>query len=249
MFSVAICDNEAVICSSLEKTILEYEQIKYGKTKSNIEMFYDGNKLIEYITQGNRFDLIFLDIEMNGINGVEVGKYIRKQMNDYITQIVYISGKQQYAMELFQNQPLNFLLKPIDENEVINYLEVARRRLDHNGCFFEFMENREYYRIPCRDILYFEVQERKIRIITTSGIYYTYKKLNNVKEIVGKIASRDIENCDFISVHKSYYLNFIQVISYSYEEMKMSNGDIVPISRSNRKNIRDYVLNRRNKNE
>lgn len=237
MFSVAICDNEAVICSSLEKTILEYEQIKYGKTKSNIEMFYDGNKLIEYITQGNRFDLIFLDIEMNGINGVEVGKYIRKQMNDYITQIVYISGKQQYAMELFQNQPLNFLLKPIDEKRVIECLNLAIEKAEISNVFFEYSIQREHYRVLLKNIIYLQSDNKKIRMMLNDSEVEFKGKLSDYSAL--------LLNNNFLQIHKSYFVNYQYVARMRYESVTLSNGTVLPISQQYRKEVREMLMNKR----
>ncbi len=65
---------------------------------------------------GEYFGLIFLDIEMQYVNGIEAGKIIREKMKDELTKIVYISGSDNYAMELFQVRPLDFLIKPISKD-------------------------------------------------------------------------------------------------------------------------------------
>ena len=86
---IAICDDDKKICTQIESTLLEYAE----KFMQNIEVlvFFSGEDLIEYMNKGNIFQLIYLDIEMKKMNGVDVGKYIRKILKDYATEIVYIS--------------------------------------------------------------------------------------------------------------------------------------------------------------
>ena len=92
------------------------------RRKTGIEMetefFYSGESLYNAIAkQGYIFDLILLDIELMMMNGVQVGQKIREELNNDIVQIVYISGKESYAMELFDIRPLNFLIKPVDRKK------------------------------------------------------------------------------------------------------------------------------------
>ena len=71
-----------------------------------------------------QYDIIFLDIMLPQMDGVELGSYIRNVKNDNYTQIVYISSETSYAMELFEVRPLNFLIKPLDEKKIQKVLEL-----------------------------------------------------------------------------------------------------------------------------
>ena len=112
---IAICDDDINIQFTIEG-FLQHILEEYG-VESEIECFDLGDKICESHEKG-KFDLIFLDIEYEGKNGVEVGKYIREIVGDEIVQIAYISGNTGYAMELFEYRPINFLVKPITETEV-----------------------------------------------------------------------------------------------------------------------------------
>jgi len=94
MIRIAICDDVVEICSELENVILDFQ--KQARQKLTVDVFYSGEKLVNYITSCNNFDLIFLDIEIGKINGVDVGHFIRDELKDYITKIVYISSKNSY---------------------------------------------------------------------------------------------------------------------------------------------------------
>jgi len=102
MFRIAICDDETVICAGIEQVLLDY-----GKTcleDIEVEVFTSGEELCHFMQKEEEFDLIFLDIELKQMNGVEVGKMIRDEMKNEIVQIVYISGKDRLPQKI----PLSF---------------------------------------------------------------------------------------------------------------------------------------------
>ena len=99
MVKIAICDDEQAICSQIENILLDHS--KRTCLEIDIEVFYSGEKLYSYIESGHGFDLIYLDIELELMSGIEVGKKIRNTMKDHKTEIVYISGKNGYDRQLF----------------------------------------------------------------------------------------------------------------------------------------------------
>lgn len=86
-------------------------------------MFFDGDTLTEYLKKEKAPDILFLDIELPGMNGVEVGKYIRDILRNTDMFMIYISSKKEYALELFQNQPFDFLIKPIKKERLYHVME------------------------------------------------------------------------------------------------------------------------------
>ena len=92
--------------------LLDEEQIKY-----EIDVFNIGEALCDEMER-TEYDLIFLDIELPKMNGVQIGTYIRETKKNDVVQIAYISSKQGYAMELFDVRPINFLVKPLQEEKV-----------------------------------------------------------------------------------------------------------------------------------
>ena len=120
MLRIAICDDDKELCIELKSMLNEIS--KNTGEAFEISVFCNGEGLCDSLMSGNRFNLIFLDIELCEINGVEVGKKIREELNDEITQIVYISAKESYAMELFDIRPLNFLVKPLKIEKLNTFL-------------------------------------------------------------------------------------------------------------------------------
>lgn len=235
MFRVAICDDEQTVCSRIEKIILDYQKI--SAEKIDILVFLSGQELCKYIKEGQAFDLIFLDIELGKINGIEVGRIIREEVKDDITQIVYISAKKDYAIELFDNRPLNFLVKPINEENIIKNLKIAMKLYENCNLFFEFSNSAIFYKIPYKDIKYFASNDKKIRIFTIDTVYEFYGKLSDIEKLT--------KNKDFILIHKSYLVNYLYILEASYDNLKLTNNEILPISQTYRKEVRNKFIMRR----
>jgi DNA-binding LytR/AlgR family response regulator len=232
MLRIAISDDEKTICNQLNTMIT-------GISKADVEIktFYTGEELYNYLLNGYRFELIFLDIELNEINGVELGKKIRQELNDEATQIVYISGNESYAMELFDVRPLNFLIKPLKFEKVESVLNTARKVIIGSNQYFEYKIGNVNFNVLLRDVLYFESSGRKVKIIMNNDEIEYYGKLSEVEE--------KLNNNDFFSIHKSYFINYNHVIEYTYEYVKMSNDEILSISQNNRKAVREKLLQQR----
>lgn len=111
VYRIAICDDEINICTGLEEMLQKIMQ--EFNVQFEIEPWFSGERLCQDLDAGNRYELIFLDIQMLTLNGIDVGKLIRNDLNDFKTQIVYISYHKDYAIHLFKTQPLDFLVKPL----------------------------------------------------------------------------------------------------------------------------------------
>ena len=209
MFCVAICDDEKAICEEIKSHLTSY--IK--KETISVTFFYSGEALYEAIAAGNHFSLIFLDIELKQLNGIEVGKRIREELCDETVHIVFISGKPSYAMDLFAIRPLHFLTKPFCEKEVKDVLEKAMDLTVLYKNFFEFQIEQSVYKIDYGKILYFESKARKIILHTKHGEYEFYGKLKHIEEDT---------HCHFLRIHQSYLVNPLHIEHYRPSQVKIA---------------------------
>ena len=115
-----ICDDEKSTCSELEEIILKYAKEK--RVPLVTEVFYSGDILLDYLKR-EKINILFLDIELPGKDGVMVGKYIREVLEEENIFLVYISSKENYALQLFQNRPFDFLVKPIEQAKIYHVLD------------------------------------------------------------------------------------------------------------------------------
>lgn len=232
MFNIAICDDQVAICSAIENIILEYQELTLQDIQ--IEVFYSAEKLGVFMEHQHNFDLIFLDIEMKGLNGLELGRKIREEMDNQITQIVYVSGKDSYYRELFEVRPMHFLSKPVEPDKVIKDIELAMKLANRLGGIFSYKKGSDTNKLAIKNIIYFQSVNREIKIVTTTGEEFFYGKLQEVFRQVAKYR--------FINIHKSYIINYEQVANFKYEEVVMSNSVCLPISQLKRKEVRGLQM-------
>lgn len=231
MYHIGICDDGKNVCSSIEDMLLQYAGKKHIQV--DICVWYTGEGLREYLDRGNQLDILFLDIELFRMTGIEVGGYIRNQLDDMGMQIIYISGRASYARQLFKTQPLDFLVKPISQSQISDVLEMAFRILKRKNEKFEFRQGRDYYYVPMGDIIYFVSEGRKVKIITVKESFEFYERLRETARQLSE---------DFVIIHKSYIVNKEYIFRYSYETVELVNGIVLPISPANRKQVRERIL-------
>ena len=232
MFSIAICDDQRAICSEIENIILDYQELT--RQEIQIEVFYSAEKLCTFMEHEHNFDLIFLDIEMKGLNGLELGRRIREEMDNQITQIVYVSGKDSYYRELFEVRPMHFLSKPVEPDMVIKDIELAMKLINRLGSLFSYKKGSDTHKVAIKNIIYFQSINREIKIVTTTGEESFYGKLQDVFHQVAKY--------QFMNIHKSYIINYEYVAKFRYDEVVMSNSVCLPISQLKRKEVRGLQM-------
>lgn len=232
MLAIAICDDNNFIYSEIEKFILEYEKFNY--IKFDVDIFYTGESLINFIKNEHSFDLIFLDIEIGTTTGIEVGTKIRVEFDDHISKIVFITSKNGYESQLFDIQPLNFLRKPIDPQRLQKCLDLTIKLLGKENKTFEYKKDYDIVKVKIKDILYFEKVGRKIKIVTTYGEDF-------FNETISSIQSRLPQN--FIEPHASFLVDFNKIIKLKNDYIIMTDSKEIPISRRNLQNIRTMLIN------
>lgn len=231
MLDIAVCDDDA--CFSKYLLNLLYGLGEDYAIPLDVESFPDGRQLLERIRQGKRYDLIYLDIRMKDVDGLKAAEEIRE--TDWNVQLVYITSYEKYMKQVFDQAPIGFLLKPLKESEMERTFLHAVKVIGNHDTFYRFRYNREDYKIPVRDILYFEKQLRKVYIVSTSWKYWEYRSLEEIKEAL------DRSRGHFFRIHKSYLVNYGHIVRLGSAEVEMSNKKILPISRTYRKEVSEQM--------
>ncbi len=231
MYKIGICDDGENVCTSIENMLLQYAKEKNILVDTNI--WYSGESLRDYLVSGGHLDMLFLDIELFQMTGIEVGSYIRNQLDNMRLQIVYISGKASYAQQLFKTQPLDFMVKPILQEQINEVMDLALRIIKKRNERFEFRQGKEYYYVPMGDIVYMVSEKRKIKVVTVKTAFEFYGKLKETAKCLSE---------DFIMIHQSYIVNKEYVFRYTYEMVELMDGTILTISPAKRKLVRDKLL-------
>lgn len=229
---IAICDDEENVCYQLEKIIIEI--LKQRAVKYQIELFFTGEELCEYMEK-RQYDLIFLDIELPNVNGIDIGKYVREMLKNEMVQIAYISAKAEYAIELFDFRPINFLIKPLDVKKVTKVIDKYCIINGQNNYVFNYMKKKQYYKVPMSEIRYFERNNRKVTIHTKNGIDEFY---DSMEQVYARVKGND-----FLFIHKSIIVNYRFIKKVSYDNVEMADGTVLPISQPRRKEIKEMCMN------
>ena len=162
MIRIAVVDDEERVCEQIERLLQECSNAVHVEFK--VDIFYSGERLISELKDNQKYDLIFLDIELYKSNGIDVGHFIRDELCDDSTQIAYISGKNGYDRLLFEFRPIHFIEKPATLSKIMNVITKYIRIYGQQGDIFNYKVNRDNYYADINQILFFKSDDRKVII-------------------------------------------------------------------------------------
>lgn len=176
------------------------------KTFSSIkieEEFDDSMKALEYI-QNHHIDIIFLDINMPKLDGIILGKIIRNMENK--PKVVFITAHPEYAIDAFEVEAFDYILKPYSENRIITALHRLERSSTKKIAAsnkITLWKNDKMMVINVEDIYYCQASERKVSV---------YSK-NDEFEIVSTISDffKKLPGSNFFRCHRSYIVNLDKI--------------------------------------
>lgn len=214
--NIAVCDDEEVICRQI-KALIEKQM-----TDSCIDIYDSGKKLLAAEKQ---FDMVFLDIQMDGINGIETARQLREKQNDK-TVLIFITAMKEYVFEAFDVSAFHYLLKPVDETKFTEVLcraawEVENRRKWEQKPLLIRTKKRSMTFLK-NDILYVESRGKKVELHTKEKNIEIYASMNELEAQLGS---------SFYRCHRGYLVNMAHVAEYGGEDITLSNGDTVYLSK------------------
>lgn len=195
---IGICDDQQPQVEILENYLQKYQ----GLHQIKIIKSYDGADFLKQLKKQS-IDIAFLDIEMNDLNGIQVGAEIRNLYPE--TLLIYITGFKDYALEAFQLESFQYLIKPITPQQFDRTITRAIQRLKERRDYlkrataFTIRNKNQILTIPLEDIFYFESQRKKIFAVTSNGVY---EFVASMKSIMDSLASEN-----FIRCHHGYIVN------------------------------------------
>lgn len=194
-------------------------------------------------------DLIIMDIQMPQINGIEVARMVLN--HDPVPMIIFVTAYDQFAIDAFEVNAVDYLLKPISEERLLSRIDkIHSSRSNEEGIQsiekLNRLINELRHTTPCsrisvyhnnklipintKDIIYITVENKFTIITTTSG---KYESRNSLNEILKKLEPRE-----FFRTHKSYILNlnFIESIdpwfNSTYNINLKGSNTVIPVSRN-----------------
>lgn len=223
---LVICDDEIKILKDLSMKIEELQPEKW-----DIQELDSMDKLRESLEKTIP-DLLMLDIKLGNDNGIELACEIQKKC-PYLP-IIFITGYNEYAQEIFRIRPIYLLIKPFKDDKVYDALVRAEKHIHKcKSSYVRFVSKGNIYNIDCKDIYYAESIRRKIIIVTVDDRYEVYMKMNELLKLLPD---------NFVYSHKSYIVNMNYIHKISNTEIILSTNKSIPVSRTRYKEVKETFM-------
>ena len=229
MIRIAVVDDDIHICSHIEKYMNTFAE---NHTQNiEVEPYNSSESFFHAIKNNNEvYDLIFLDIELDEKTGIDIAEYIRYERQDELQQIVFISGKSGYSLALHDTHPLDFIVKPIHDEQlekvIVRFLKISGKWSNT----FQYNIGSDTIKVKISDIRYFSVQNKDIIIHTVSHDDFFRGSLREIE--------KELRQYGFLHIHRSYLVNSMYIQIFEYDQVILTDGiTTLPIGSSKRTEI------------
>ncbi len=223
MYKVAICDDEQIFIIELKKILKRYAD-EADKTFCFFE-FHDGTQLLENFQTD--FDLIFLDIKMEKINGLKTAEEIRKI--DSAVGLFFLTSLPQYVWKGYEYGAVNYLLKPVKYGRL--KMELDRFFSCYQGReepYITFSNRAGKFKVLYKNLRYAETAGRNVLLHFEGQEQIVYKSMKEIASIL------ELQR-QFVRCHASFILNMAYVKRVENLEVFLTTGERVPVSQPKRK--------------
>ncbi len=212
---IAVVDDEKIIRGHIR------EMIEKQKPDCNVSCFASGE---EILVAAKPFDIIFLDIQMDGMNGIEAAKEIREKNAG--TVLIFITGIKEYVFEALDIYAFHYLLKPVTEQKFTEVFEQALReaglrKIRRKKQLFIHTRNKGIT-IDVDNILYIESASRKVEIHTMQEVIEAYGALGELERQLGGT---------FYRCHRGYLVNMAHITGYKSDCITLTGENIVYLTK------------------
>ena len=179
------------------------------------------------------YDIIFLDIKMDRINGMELARLIRKTNKNI--PIVFTTNMKEYVIQGYTVSAMHYLIKPVKKETCFQCLnKVLKNRKERKYYIINDIDVEKIVKIPTTEIIYITMHSHTATMITTKKEYEFRKTISQILT--------ELDDKLFVKCHKSYIINIRHVESISKNFVYMSNDKEIPIGRNIAKEINDLFL-------
>ena len=228
MIRIAICDDEKHMSDHIRAMASEFFRKKNREIQ--LRTFLSGEELLNYDGQ---IDILFLDIQMNGMDGLETARKLRA--GKFRGVLIFITVLKEMVFQSFEVQAYDYLVKPVDEKQFEKTMERLFASMQNVG-EDSLLVQQGYERriVPKDEIVFCEVIDRKIYLNLASGeVVDYYERIENLET---KLDSY------FFRCHRSYLINLKHLKGYKNGTAYMDNNKEVPVSRLRSKEFSGVVL-------
>lgn len=232
---IGVCDDE--------KEVREYIKEKVNRLfpKAEVVLFESGQDVLNDRTLP---DILFLDIQMPGMNGMETAKKLRKK--DKKTVIIFVTAVEEYVFQAFDVDAFHYLVKPFTNEKFYEVLQKAVKRHQGENVACESKEvnppllitaQGKHVVVNINDIVYAEVYDRKVMLHTLHSDIEYYGKMKELEKKAGE---------DFFRPHRAYLVNLHYVKKYDSTTIWLEKGQALMAKQNYQEFVKAFLrFNRR----
>jgi DNA-binding LytR/AlgR family response regulator len=215
---IAICDDEQICRTNLRNSLVSSVILPPG---TEITECADGVALLSIHTK-LPFNIIFLDIQMEGMSGLEVGHKIRDVDKNVI--IIFLTGYQQYVFQSFKIEAFDFIMKPIDDSTLEIVLERALRKHKEQHCVVKFKNlDGSCIALDVSEIVCIEGGDsHRIKIISNNAFFYCNATLNEYSNLLSPYG--------FLRCQRNYLVNMSHIRRIENTQILTKSNRNIPMS-------------------
>lgn len=222
MLEIFACDDDKNITEFLKFFIMKHFGDDYKVVTMNC-----CRELIGMIEINEHVpDILIMDINLQDGNGIETVRHLQERHPNL--RVIYLTGIINYATAIFETNPAYFLVKPINENQLIDAITKVSKDIEFDKSDSIVVKtNGSEIILYRRDIVYVESQGRKLVLhMSDSKKNEIYEKMDTMQKQLG---------ATFIRSHKSFLINMKYIVERTNKEFYLSDGTVLPISKPNLK--------------
>ncbi|MCI9240930.1 LytTR family DNA-binding domain-containing protein [Oscillibacter sp.] len=229
MIKFAICDDEPLMAQELAGHLADYMKENLI-TAYSVSSFSDGRALLDAI---DRFDVIFLDIQMEQPDGMETAKLLRRRGDHSL--LVFVTVLKELVFDAFQVEAYDYLLKPLDRARFKQTMERVLRSLDRKTAEDIVIQRGTGCEVVLlSDIVYCEVLGRKIYLHKHDGTVSDY--YDKLEDLERRVDGR------FFKCHRSFLVNLDYVRGCQDGQVLLAQGERIPASRLRERELTQALL-------
>lgn len=222
---IAVIDDSSAQREQLSAFITEY----YSGTSTyrQVDLFESGEQLMEQWKPGT-YDLLFIDIYLDGISGLEVAERIRQSDKDCL--MVFTTNSRDFALRGFELRVSDYLVKPFSYEKFKATMEYCEKSRRSHARYIEVKESRTMIKIRLDDIIFTDYFNHYIQIHTKTRMVRSYMKFEAFAPLL-------LCYPQFLSCYRNCIVNMDRVVSLEKNDFIMDTEERVPITRKKRQEI------------
>ncbi len=227
-YQLAVCDDRPEDSRLVAR--LASRWARQAGAEAEIESFPSAEAFLFRYEEKKDFDVLLLDIEMTGMDGVELARTVRR--DNEAVQIVFITGYSDYIAEGYEVSALHYLMKPVNEEKFHQVLTRAVGRLARNEPFLTLELPGETVRVPLPEIRYLDVQQNYVTV--HAGRDYTLKR--PLAEFEAALDRR------FFRAGRSCIVNLTCIRRVTRTEAELTTGERIPLPRGQYEKLNQAII-------